>query len=852
MSNSDFIYQKPLRTHKRLGEVIDQYNEYIDTLEKHQGEYHKINTPSGSPGAVVYKPNYEYYHFQVSPAGITRTQLGNVPSALIQGAVVSWSPYTNLNTTNYWLMDVGKIEQEFQKNYQTTVSQTNTQGFICNITSEMDSILDIKNQELAVYTSNTSSASSTIPSSNTPATSFNTISIDDIFSSSRNIQTYLDSCIANRKMTNIGTSSSYTINDISFQLPVMGPTINSTSLQDKYSQLYKGFSTVPNINNVSSYVCTEITTNIKVDTSQYYNLVSSVPQNNYFMLWVGDNAVAEYMYKNSDLNDKTIQKTMFFEKGVYYFIRIQVYSYIPSNSFINKYAAIKSTLLPSFTFQCVPSSSSSIVAPSSSSSSPIVAPSSSSSIFYSSLSSTNTSTRLYSYLPTLLYTSFVSDSPQSYSLGEFQCFTQLDANNNIEYSQLSIMYGILEAFKYGIVNGTYDTYNGLTQNGEYQYGQDQYGKLPNGIYYTLSQNGPSTLPVIFYLYRLNADKRMGNTYQINTIKDKYNQYEMVSLPDQFLAQSNDFSEYSYYYPTQYQIKNAIDTQLLQNGNPDECKQLCAQDSNCNFFYNFGLNNSSDTQAQKCYLDSGISQPSFNQINPNISQTENIQPGSSNLYIRDQQFSDEVKNICKETGKEKSVDIQIQALQQTTSYESSFPYSNYYINNSVKITDPMDIEICANKKKIQQFNNCFKEILQKDMTYNSEGDIVEGDSACTFLKEGFQNQIKTNAVQNTQEQGIDYINQQKKEFESNMDQVSNNYNEITNELIPEYEKSLKKVEESGYTELQNKNLINFGPTHLNAVQQSIKDNNERYVNMNLMFVLAILTVVILIVFIYTME
>ena len=85
------------------------------------------------------------------------------------------------------------------------------------------------------------------------------------------------------------------------------------------------------------------------------------------MLWVGDNAVAEYMYKNSDLNDKTIQKTMFFEKGVYYFIRIQVYSYIPSNSFINKYAAIKSTLLPSFTFQCVPSSSSPIVAPSSSS-----------------------------------------------------------------------------------------------------------------------------------------------------------------------------------------------------------------------------------------------------------------------------------------------------------------------------------------------------------------------------------------------------------------------------------------------------------------------------------------------------
>lgn len=847
MSNSNFIYQSPLRTHKRLGDVINQYNEYIDSLEKKQGSYHKISTPSGSPGAVIYKPDYEYYHFEVSPDGIKKTELGNVPSELFQKVLTSWAPYQNTNTTNYWMMQLGQTEIAMKKNYQTAVSQSNKTGFICNITSEMDSIIAIKDQALNVYLKNTT-PTTTAPagSSSTISSQVNQIKIFDIFSNATTIQNNLDNCIANRRMTNINLSSSGNMSDASFQMSVPGITINSDGLNAKYTKLFETFSTVPNINSMSSYVCTEITTNIKVESSQYYNLISSTGENNYFFLWIGDKAIAEYMYNNSNLNNKVTQTPMYFEKGVYYFVRIQVYTYIQPESFMNQYYT-----LPSFMFDCLPTSS---MASNSPTSSPSMSPSMSPNIFnapvfFSSQSpssstapSSSTSGRLYSLLPTLLYTSFVSTSPQTYSLGEFQCFTQFDGSTTINYSELIKMYQILEAFKFSITNGIYDTYNG----------QDQYGKLPNGIYYTPTKDGPSSLPEVFYLYRLTGDVRMGNTYQIDTIKNKQNQFEMINVPKKFLAKSNDFTLYSDYYPTKTQVVNALDTSELQDGDPRQCVELCSNDPSCNFFYSFALNNSSDTQAQKCYLDSGIDTPSFNQINPNISQTENIQPGSSNLYIRNQDFSNAVKTICKATGEEKSVDIQIQNLKQTASYGTSFPYSNYYINNSVVITDPIDIEICANKKKIQKFNDCFDEILQKDMTYNSDGDIVSGDTVCTFLQEGFQNDLTTNAIQNTQQQGIDYINQQKQDFDSNMDSISNNYNEITNEIIPTYETSLKEVNESGYSQLQDKKLTYIGPVQLNAVQQSIKDNNERFVNMNLMFILAILTVVILIVFIYTMD
>jgi hypothetical protein len=53
-------------------------------------------------------------------------------------------------------------------------------------------------------------------------------------------------------------------------------------------------------------------------------------------------------------------------------------------------------------------------------------------------------------------------------------------------------------------------------------------------------------------------------------------------------------------------------------------------------------------------------------------------------------------------------------------------------------------------------------------------------------------------------------------------------------------------------LQDKNLMFIGKPNLNAAQKSIQDNNDRFVNMQLMFALAMLTIFVLLVFIFMMD
>ena len=65
MDYSNFQDNKSLRTHKRLDDIINEYNGYIESLEKEQQSFNQVTSPSGAPGSVEYKPQYKYYHFQV-------------------------------------------------------------------------------------------------------------------------------------------------------------------------------------------------------------------------------------------------------------------------------------------------------------------------------------------------------------------------------------------------------------------------------------------------------------------------------------------------------------------------------------------------------------------------------------------------------------------------------------------------------------------------------------------------------------------------------------------------------------------------------------------------------------------
>ena len=117
MDYSNFQDNNSLRTHKRLDDIINEYNGYIESLEKEQQAFNQVTSPSGAPGSVEYKPQYKYYHFQVSPEGVNKKGIGNVPESEFSENVSSWSPFVEMNTTNYWLMYLAKIKQMTEVRY---------------------------------------------------------------------------------------------------------------------------------------------------------------------------------------------------------------------------------------------------------------------------------------------------------------------------------------------------------------------------------------------------------------------------------------------------------------------------------------------------------------------------------------------------------------------------------------------------------------------------------------------------------------------------------------------------------------------------------------------------------------
>ena len=815
MDYSNFQDNKSLRTHKRLDDIINEYNGYIESLEKEQQSFNQVTSPSGAPGSVEYKPQYKYYHFQVSPEGVNKKKIGNVPASEFSENVSSWSPFVEMNTTNYWLMHLANIEQNIHSQDEEYLKNNLSDGLMINHMVVTNKILDVLKEPSNVVINNVNQTNNIIEGATY-------ITIDDIFKNNASITKYIDNCIANRVFYSYDGNDTNTYDIVSSNYTVLNPSKNGVikNLDDNIMKnVLHNLNTNPTYNNASNYVCTEMITYMKVDVSQYYVINVTSDKNVHVIAWYGDEAVCEFTYSNSIINLKTQKKAVFLQANKKYLMRIQVYYYLPAGSTKEP---------PVYEIKITPKSSSSLK----------------SNIF--NICSTNTNSTI-PFLPTLLYASFVTTSPETYEMGKFKCYTQLDANDKIDPAQLQTMYIIMESYKFIINTGFYDSINNI----------DQYGQLPNNVYYTLSESGPGSLPTVFYIYRLSGDKRMGNTYQIDTSLNAQNQYEMKELPEKFLEPGKTYDIYQRYYPTEEQMKQAITNQdntrksNIKTGTVSHCQGICDKDLSCNYFYSYAVNNSSSTQANKCYIDSTNSIPSFNQINPNISSYENIQPGSSNLYIRNKEFSSDLKKMCTNTGNDTVVALPIQALNQTVDYGSSFPYSNYYIT-SPAVSDPIDIEICANKRKTDSYNNCFKEVLFTNKSYNPDGTIT-GTSECDFIQEGFDNTpLTTNAISNTMDQGINYVKAQEQTFENNMNEISANYNELKNVDIPAYEKLKKVVQESGYSELQDKKMTQIGEQRLNAAQQSIEDNNEKYVNMNLMFSLAMLTILVLLVFIFTMN
>jgi hypothetical protein len=125
-SHSNFQQNASLRTHQRLGDIIDKYNTYITEQEANNANF--IQTPSSAPGAPSsFKPKYEYYHFQRSPSGIDNHSLGRILAELFSD-IQSWHHNNETNTTNAWLMTLGKTQQILSALNQSYITDNHTQN----------------------------------------------------------------------------------------------------------------------------------------------------------------------------------------------------------------------------------------------------------------------------------------------------------------------------------------------------------------------------------------------------------------------------------------------------------------------------------------------------------------------------------------------------------------------------------------------------------------------------------------------------------------------------------------------------------------------------------------------------
>jgi hypothetical protein len=801
MSDSNLYNNQPLRTHKRLGDVINGYNTYIDNLEKHSNQF--IPKKGSSPGSpTTYVPKYQYFHFQRSPSGVDTTSLGSILAESFTKYLASWAPKTTTNTTNSWITSLGNIQltlKETEQKYVSANKQSGVNVASTDTTTNVINVLANPKDVLQLKFGGTSNAP--------------TIDVSSIFTDNGVVPQYIDSCIANITLTTMTTSNIVPTGSYSITNKVLQSSTTPSSTTPS--------STTPSSNSDSvstraehRYICHDITTFFKPDISGYYQFEIGSGKNTYVVMWIGDIAVAEYTYANSTLNQTTNTIQLYADKNNFQYIRMQVFVYTP---------AYQDNTSPVFSLDITNAKN------------PILT--STGSPFYSC--SDVISNNTINYLPTLLYAAFVTNSPTTYKLGEFHCYSQLNSSNKITNKELLNLYLILSVYKFNAQNGVYDTYENTTQ----------YGQLPNGIYYTPVQNGPESKPYAFSLYRIVSDPRLGKTFQIDTQVDDTGEYEMKLLPDSFIEKSDSYAMYERYYPTPTQIANAVKTDKLKSGLPEECKTLCNASDKCNYFFNFDLNKG-NAQSSMCYVDNENAKPSFNQINPSISEAQNIETGSSNLYIRNNQFSSKVQEECKLTGKDGKTLIRLEPINQTAEYGSSFPYSNYYIDSADTITDPTSIGVCVPKKKINKINNCFNKVLTTDTKYLTDGSIVGGDTSCDFTSnEGFENQepILTDAIENTKQQGISYVQRQEREFGRTMDTISHNYHTLNKQKLPEYDAARKKLYQDGSYDMLEKNKMSFiGKAHLNVAQQNIEDNNAMYVTQNLSYILGILTILILVV------
>ena len=541
------------------------------------------------------------------------------------------------------------------------------------------------------------------------------------------------------------------------------------------------------------------------------------PQNSYFLLWLGDKAVCEYTGLNVDITNNTPSFTFVVTQNNYYPIRIQYFSQIGLE-----------TPIFSLTIQKIINTTGL---------SNIYVPIDTQSCLFN-INSGN-------YFPFLQYCAFVSQSPDYFKQGKFQCYL---LNSQSNPSDISNFYSIIQQNKQFMQNGTFDVVDTITT----------FGQLPDQTYYTPVTGNPSSMPDMFSVYRLNTDFRMGNSYQIDTRMNNMNLYPMRQIDANLLSFAEDYNELTGYYPNYTNTQGQSQNPFLgaTNLDGDGCKASCNANPNCSFYYTYTSNGN-----PKCIIDNGSEILQYNQVQPITGSAMPVDLNSSNLFLRNKEL--------KDPGCGQNPVIQIKTLENVSVFNnSSFPFSSYDFSGT-PVSKINDVGVCGDKI-YNDMNAEAAQILYHNAFYNRNGTFSPSQSTPGQSTPGQSPSIATGPSQNepftsrenmtNQDPTIKYtdavndtsdsiqanlLNQQK--YGDLMQKINQNYQQLGQEQIPEYLKTRAVLEGDNNYDYNGNVLLYLRNKRVpNVKEKNINDINEEYTTHNLVYVLGTLTAATLVV------
>lgn len=808
-----------LFTHLRLDDFVKNFQTWINSPDN------PINPKSSYKGS-----EYDYVSFIPSPDAIRLIDIGRIPLDEIKGFFQPTQTQNSngntvaVNTPSGWKTQLGKQYSDIKKVENKNIKDPDLYDISDGLFGQAITL------QISDNSQNTRSPSIASPSvgSPSPAKSGNSIlTFNDLGISQQNFLKYIDikgsswiNAFSQPYETQISNVYSGFFRDINYDKDfgfnstpgASGPAPDSKKVKDSLE---------------TSFVGIEYYGYFKPETMGNYSFTIDAGQD-FCLMWLGNKAVCEYVISNVDIKSSNMEFKQTVLEDSYIPIRIQ---YFASKQRVNDSTVNQNKR--TFSIKVKNNDTNTIV---------------DNSKCFKTIKTKKTDKI---YIPTFIYSAFVSERIDDFKQGKFVCYSfgdKTDDDNNKFFSYM-------KANKKDIFDGKYDSVitDGLSIS--------EYGTLPNEINYTDAYNPSTTIPSTLSIYRIYSDIRMGRTFQVNKTK-KNGKYEMIELSGDLISLTNKYTEFPNYYPSSDPV-NRLDK--LSSKNKNDCSKECNKvpDSKCSYFYTY-----TKDDTDYCVTGTNYSSLLFNQI-PGNNQS------NGSLYIRGYETANPTIEECRDGIKTDKKSL----VTNTIDYTASNPYYNYTITNNV-IENPVNLGACGDEKlesSILEYKKRQQEaarILYDDEQYRSDGYYMKtpgtfskpnyGEISADFIKkvpgykapgykapeapssEPFETQM-TDATQDTGS-NINKLRSIQQSVQQKENAIHENKKKITGDLVPTFTKTRDILKDDNKYDYNGDVLMYLRDTKIPSKdEQRLIDSSDERFKQGSMYSLGIITAATLIIF-----